>query len=67
MTLQKLIALWESGDVPIDDEEHIEAPWAGFPVGTPREKVWHWFDEQFAEYDTCLGEYLEMRPFYRKG
>lgn len=39
--------LWEElGDVPMDPEtECIEAEWHGFPAGTHREDIWHWFDE----------------------
>lgn len=41
--------LWlEFGDVPMNpDTECIEFEWHGFPVGTHREEVWHWFEETF--------------------
>lgn len=41
--------LWiEFGDVSMDPEtECIESEWHGFPVGTHREKIWHWFEENF--------------------
>ena len=41
--------LWlEFGDVPMDPEtECIESPWRGFPAGTHREDVWHWFEDTF--------------------
>ena len=39
--------LWEEfGDVPMNPEtECIEREWHGFPKGTHREEIWHWFDE----------------------
>lgn len=41
--------LWlEFGDVPMNPEtECIESDWHGFPAGTHREDVWHWFEEEF--------------------
>lgn len=41
--------LWlEFGDVPMDPEtECIEEEWNGFPAGTNREEIWHWFEETF--------------------
>ena len=47
MTDQELEELWaEFGDVPMDPEtEKIKEDWNGFPAGTDREEIWHWFDE----------------------
>lgn len=41
--------LWkEFGDVPMDPEtECLEEEWHGFPKGTYREEIWHWFEEAF--------------------
>lgn len=41
--------LWEDfGEVPMNPEtEEIEEPWKLFLPGTYREKIWHWFEEQF--------------------
>ncbi|MCC2255556.1 hypothetical protein LKD70_14220 [Ruminococcus sp. CLA-AA-H200] len=41
--------LWEEfGNVPMDPEtECIEEEWHGFPEGTHREEIWHWFEESF--------------------
>lgn len=41
--------LWvEFGDVSMNpDTECIEEKWNGFPVGTHREEVWHWFEETY--------------------
>nr|DAZ80638.1 MAG TPA: hypothetical protein [Caudoviricetes sp.] len=46
----KVEALWEEfGDVPMNPEtECIEEPWNGFPAGTNREEIWHWFEETFS-------------------
>lgn len=40
--------LWgELGDIAIDEQERIEDAWHGFPAGTPRESIWHWFEETY--------------------
>lgn len=41
-----LEGLWEEfGDVPMNpDTERIEEAFLGFPTGTGREEIWHWFD-----------------------
>lgn len=41
--------LWEEfGDVPMNPAtECIEVAWCGFPKGTHREDIWHWFEETF--------------------
>ena len=38
--------LWEEfGEVLMDPEtEEMEREWNGFPVGTHREEIWHWFE-----------------------
>lgn len=43
----ELEQLWhEFADVPMNpDTEEMEAPFMHFPVGTPREDIWHWFDK----------------------
>lgn len=48
-SLKHIRALWdEFGAVPMDEEtECIEAGWHGFPVGTFREEIWEWFEDQF--------------------
>lgn len=45
---EALEELWEEfGDVPMNPEtEKIEAPFLGFPSGTDKEDIWHWFDER---------------------
>lgn len=41
--------LWEDfGEIPMNPEtEKIEESWHGFPSGTYREEIWHWFEETF--------------------
>lgn len=43
--------LWaEFSDVPMNPEtECMEAPFLGFPAGTFREDIWHWFDERHSK------------------
>lgn len=43
--------LWEQlTDVPLNPEtECIEQPFWKFPVGTTRDTIWHWFDEQHSK------------------
>lgn len=47
--MQNAQELWfELEDVPMNPEtECIEAEWHGFPIGTHREEIWHWFEETF--------------------
>jgi len=41
--------LWvQFGEIPMNPEtEEIEEEWHGFPAGTFREDIWHWFEEKF--------------------
>lgn len=40
--------LWqELGNISINDNEHIEQVFKHFPIGTPREHIWHWFENTF--------------------
>ena len=40
--------LWASlADVPVNEDEEILEDWNEFSRGTPREDVWHWFEERF--------------------
>ena len=45
----KIIDQWdEFGDVAMNPEtECIEKEWNGFPAGTHREEIWHWFEETY--------------------
>ena len=48
---RELEKLWEQlGDVPMNpDTECIEEEFQGFPVGTTREDIWHWFDQRYSK------------------
>ena len=45
---RELEKLWQQfGDIPMNPEtECIEESFLNFPIGTNREEIWHWFDEQ---------------------
>lgn len=47
----ELEELWgEFGDIPMNPEtECIEEPFLGFPAGTNREEIWHWFDDRHSK------------------
>lgn len=48
-TMKKIKDLWvQFGEIPMNPEtECIEEEWHGFPAGTFREDIWHWFEEKF--------------------
>lgn len=47
--------LWdELGDVWIDDDERIGSDFHGFPAGTHREDIWHWFEDAFHEQGVTV-------------
>ena len=52
--------LWdEFGDIPMNPEtECIETEWHGFPAGTHREEIWHWFERYYdiSVHDLMFGE-----------
>ncbi|WP_415912381.1 hypothetical protein [Neptuniibacter sp. QD37_11] len=40
--------LWaQLGDIPVTPDEDIEEPFLHFEVGTGREEIWDWFENQF--------------------
>lgn len=43
--------LWEMfGDVSMNPEtECMEEAFLGFPAGTHRKEIWHWFDERYSK------------------
>lgn len=43
--------MWRDfGDVPMSPEtERMEQPFMRWPANTPREDIWHWFDERHSE------------------
>ena len=48
-SITKAKKLWKDfGNVSMNPEtECIEEEWNGFPTGTHREEIWHWFEEMF--------------------
>ena len=49
--------LWnEFGDIPMNPKtECIECEWNGFPSGTFRDDIWHWFE---SEFNLCIANDL---------
>lgn len=46
---EELLMLWQMlGDVPVNDMDQVEEEFLGFPEGTEKEEVWHWFDERYS-------------------
>ena len=37
------------GDVGCDKDEAITEEFLGFPIGTYRSEIWHWFDEVYTD------------------
>lgn len=56
--------LWaELEDIPVNPEtECLEAPFLGFPAGTFREDIWHWFDERHSKGIAYLLYHTENKP-----
>jgi hypothetical protein len=50
-TVEELHALWGVlSDVPVADDDTIEIPYLHFEAGTPREDIWHWFEDQHPHF-----------------
>lgn len=51
----------EFGNIPINDDDEIEASFLHFPVGENRFAIWSWFERI---YDITLGEiiYYKQTP-----
>jgi hypothetical protein len=60
LPLPLLYSLWDHlGDIPIDETDHIDVPFLGFPRGTHRENIWHWFEasnEKFICGEVMIGK-----------
>jgi len=40
--------LWkELGNIPTNENDEIEERFLHFDIGTNREEIWHWFEEEF--------------------
>jgi len=57
-SMEELEQLWiELGDIPTDEDDNIEVPFLDFEVGTNREEIWHWFEEQNSEFSVYIAMY----------
>ena len=46
MTKDEQLILWEKfKGYAVDEDDCIEEPFLDFPKGTPKEDVWHWFED----------------------
>ena len=46
--MTKAEELWKQlGDIPITNQDLIDEPFLHFPIGTEKEEIWHWFEEEF--------------------
>ncbi|WP_145840212.1 hypothetical protein [Marinobacter sp. P4B1] len=40
--------LWqELADIPVDEDDQLDAPFLHFEKGEDKEAVWHWFESEF--------------------
>ncbi|MDO4305948.1 MAG: hypothetical protein Q4C77_03875 [Eubacteriales bacterium] len=47
---QEIEKLWELlGEIPVDNNDQIEEDFLGFPEGTDKLDIWHWFDERYPD------------------
>jgi hypothetical protein len=47
ISVEELEELWrQNANICIDGNECIDTPFHIWPTGTPREEIWHWFDER---------------------
>ena len=52
-TMKELLGLWELfGNITVDEDDKIDVPFLHFKIGTHREVVWHWFEEQNSEFSV---------------
>lgn len=50
-------SLWyKLGDIPVNEGGEIEEDFLHFGVGTDREEIWHWFEDEF---NMSLGDWLD--------
>lgn len=63
-SMNELLELWDKlTDIPTDGLDGIEEDFLHFKVGTHREDVWHWFEEQnpdFSVYKIQNGVYDDL-------
>lgn len=57
MEMKKLKELWDQlGDIPVNGDGEIDEPFLDFDVGTDREDIWNWFEEQ--NNDFVVGDIM---------
>ncbi len=57
-------ALWaELGDVCVDDEGLIDAPWRDYPAGTDREGIWHDVEDEYGDYGVTVARLMGIEPW----
>ena len=69
LSLEQLYVLWHAlGDVPINNQGALQAPFEHFPAGTHREVVWKWFEASHPRF--ICGDVLQgihrMPPTYKE-
>lgn len=66
-TMAELIDLWNRlSDVPVDDDG-IEEPFLHFPIFTPCESIWHWFEGQHPDFHVgAAGQRIGADHPFRK-
>ena len=46
VALRNIKELWEMfSDIMVNEDDEIETEFLGFPAGTDKMEIWHWFDE----------------------
>ena len=52
--------LWKRlGDIPVNDNDETEEVFLHFGIGTDRQEIWHWFEEEFkvSVADDLMGSF----------
>ena len=51
MTKERIEEAWRNfGDVPVNNKDEIERDFMYWFAGTDRFRIWHWFDEKYAQW-----------------
>ncbi len=54
LSLDELRRAWKAlENVPVDDDGRIGIQFRHFPAHTPRETIWHWFEEQNPDFSVA--------------
>lgn len=53
-SMDELKTLWEKlGDTPVNDDGEIDEKFLDFDIGTDREEIWTWFEEQNPDFSVA--------------